>query len=504
MTYDFSGKVAVITGSAGGIGQAYAAALAAAGAAVVVADIDADGAAAVADGINAEGGTAMAYQLDVADPVSATAMVAAVTDVLGGIDYLVNNAAIFGTMQLDLLISVDWEYLQRFLSVNLLGALNCTRACYRSMRKRGGGAVVNQSSTAAYVYAGFYGLAKAGVNSLTQQLAHELGGMGIRVNAIAAGPDRHRGRPDGRTGRLHRADRRQPRAQAPGDAGRPGRDVPVPALRRRVVDHRPHLQRRRRPDHAGLTGARRQRRRRRTGPGLRPPGRPQRLQLPALPGRHRGDRRRDGRSGGAGGHPDWPGQRVHRRTGLEGDGRDRRRHRAGRDREGVPRAARRGRSARQAAPRRGQRPGHRARVHDPRPLRPRARRRVGPAPRAVRRDGRPAGGGQQLPVPGPDGPAGRGPDPARRRLGDGRRGRRARHRRPGLPRRPCAGRHGRPRPPHRRLPPGRGPGDQTVAAGAARRGDPRSPGPGGRGVPAGVRPGPRSRQRRPPLPYTEP
>ena len=75
MTYDFSGKVAVITGSAGGIGQAYTAALAAAGAAVVVADIDADGAAAVADGINAEGGTAMAYQLDVADPVSATAMV---------------------------------------------------------------------------------------------------------------------------------------------------------------------------------------------------------------------------------------------------------------------------------------------------------------------------------------------------------------------------------------------------------------------------------------------
>ena len=56
------------------------------------------------------------------------------------------------------------------------------------MRARGGGAVVNQSSTAAYLYAGFYGLAKAGVNSLTQQLAHELGGDRIRVNAIAPGP----------------------------------------------------------------------------------------------------------------------------------------------------------------------------------------------------------------------------------------------------------------------------------------------------------------------------
>jgi len=72
--------------------------------------------------------------------------------------------------------------------VNLLGALNCVRACWPHMKARGGGAVVNQSSTAAYLYAGFYGLAKAGVNSLTQQLAHELGGDGIRTNAIAPGP----------------------------------------------------------------------------------------------------------------------------------------------------------------------------------------------------------------------------------------------------------------------------------------------------------------------------
>jgi NAD(P)-dependent dehydrogenase (short-subunit alcohol dehydrogenase family) len=56
------------------------------------------------------------------------------------------------------------------------------------MKERGGGAIVNQSSTAAYMYAGFYGLAKAGVNSITQQLAHELGGQHIRTNAIAPGP----------------------------------------------------------------------------------------------------------------------------------------------------------------------------------------------------------------------------------------------------------------------------------------------------------------------------
>ena len=127
-------------------------------------------------------------RVDVADPGSAAAMAEAAVEQFGGIDYLVNNAAIFGTMQLDLLVTVEWEYLNRFLAVNLLGALNCVRACWPAMKARGAGAVVNQSSTAAYLYAGFYGLAKAGINSLTQQLAHELGGDNIRVNAIAPGP----------------------------------------------------------------------------------------------------------------------------------------------------------------------------------------------------------------------------------------------------------------------------------------------------------------------------
>jgi len=188
MSYDFSGKVAVVTGAGGGIGQAYAESLARAGAAVLVADIDEKGAGAVAAGIADEGGTAVACCVDVADPASAESMATTAQDELGRLDFLVNNAAIFGGMKIDLLLSVEWEYLQRFLAVNLLGALNCTRACYRAMRAGGGGAVVNQSSTAAYVYSGFYGLAKAGVNSLTQQLAHELGGMNIRVNAIAPGP----------------------------------------------------------------------------------------------------------------------------------------------------------------------------------------------------------------------------------------------------------------------------------------------------------------------------
>jgi 3-oxoacyl-[acyl-carrier protein] reductase len=183
----FAGKVAVVTGAAGGIGEAYARGLAAEGAAVVVADLDTKGEAVAAD-IAAGGGTAAFWPVDVSDPASTEAMAAAVVERFGGIDLLVNNAAIYGGMKLDLLLTVDWGYYRRFMGVNMDGALLCTRACYRHMADRGGGAIVNQSSTAAWLYGGYYALAKVGINGLTQQLAQELGGMGIRVNAIAPGP----------------------------------------------------------------------------------------------------------------------------------------------------------------------------------------------------------------------------------------------------------------------------------------------------------------------------
>lgn len=184
----FQDKVAVVTGAAQGIGEAYARALAAEGAAVVVADIDQAPGEKVAASIEESGGRAIFVDTDVSSHASAEAMVERAVAELGGIDLLVNNAAIYGDMAFDLLISVDWDYFRHFMSVNMDGALVMTRACYRAMRARGGGAVVNQSSTAAWLYSGFYGLAKTAVNGLTLQLAHELGGMGIRVNAIAPGP----------------------------------------------------------------------------------------------------------------------------------------------------------------------------------------------------------------------------------------------------------------------------------------------------------------------------
>lgn len=185
---DWSSKTVVVTGAARGIGEAYARALGAAGAAVVVADLDEQGGSAVAAAIEADGGRAVFARTDVADADSAAACVAVAVETYGRLTGLVNNAAIYGEMQFDLLISVDWDYYRRFMAVNMDGALVMTRAAHRAMQRAGGGSIVNQSSTAAYLYSGFYGLAKVGVNGLTQQLAHEVGGMGIRVNAIAPGP----------------------------------------------------------------------------------------------------------------------------------------------------------------------------------------------------------------------------------------------------------------------------------------------------------------------------
>lgn len=184
----FESKVAVVTGSGGGIGEAYAKRLASEGASVVVADIKVDGAERVAKEIGASGGNAIAVALDISDNASPLEMAKVAVDEFGGIDFLVNNAAIYGGMRNETLLEVEWEYYEHFMQVNLNGALRCTRACYRAIAERGGGAIVNQSSTASWMAVGYYSLAKAGINSLTASLAAELGPMNIRVNAVAPGP----------------------------------------------------------------------------------------------------------------------------------------------------------------------------------------------------------------------------------------------------------------------------------------------------------------------------
>jgi 3-oxoacyl-[acyl-carrier protein] reductase len=183
-----AGKVAIVTGSGGGIGEAYARALVREGAKVVIAEIDEQKGGAVADSIKADGGDATFVAVDISSEASTKAMATAAIETYGGIDFLVNNAALFGGMKMESMLTVDWSYYKKFMDINMDGALLCSRACYRSMKERGGGAIVNQSSTAAWMGVGYYGLSKLALNGLTHCLTRELGHMKIRVNAIAPGP----------------------------------------------------------------------------------------------------------------------------------------------------------------------------------------------------------------------------------------------------------------------------------------------------------------------------
>ena len=146
-----AGKVAIVTGSGGGIGEAYARALVREGAKVVIAEIDEQKGGAVADSIKADGGDATFVAVDVSSEASTKSMATAAIETYGGIDFLVNNAALFGGMKMESMLTVDWSYYKKFMDINMDGALLCSRACYRSMKERGGGAIVNQSSTAAWM-----------------------------------------------------------------------------------------------------------------------------------------------------------------------------------------------------------------------------------------------------------------------------------------------------------------------------------------------------------------
>jgi NAD(P)-dependent dehydrogenase (short-subunit alcohol dehydrogenase family) len=188
--YRLDGKVAVVTGAGGrgnSIGRAYALGLAAAGASVVVADLNAQGAKAVADEITATGERAISVGVDITDRPSVDAMAKASADAFGGVDILVNNAALmmeivrFPAMQITL---EDWN---KAFAVNVTGALNCVQAIAPMMAARGGGKIVNQVSGGAFPAGTVYGITKIALVGLTTTLARELGGQKINVNAIAPG-----------------------------------------------------------------------------------------------------------------------------------------------------------------------------------------------------------------------------------------------------------------------------------------------------------------------------
>lgn len=185
---DFTGKTIIITGSGGGIGEGYAKACADKGMNVVIAELNSEAGNRVADEINKGGGKALFIQTDVSDESSAKACADQTVEAFGEINYLVNNAAIFGDMKIEGYLNVEMDYLEKFMRVNAHGCLIMTRAVVEHMTAAGGGSIVNQSSTAAWMSTGFYGVAKLAMNGITQCLANEMGWRKIRINAIAPGP----------------------------------------------------------------------------------------------------------------------------------------------------------------------------------------------------------------------------------------------------------------------------------------------------------------------------
>ncbi len=179
-------RVAIVTGSARGIGAETARMLAQEGMAVVITDLDGDAAKETAQGIVAQGGRAIATACDVRNEAQVRAMVEAGREAFGRIDVLVNNAGLVKDRTLLKMDEADWDLV---LNVTLKGAFHCCRAAIPHMQERKWGRIINITSRALFGNPGQanYSSAKAGLVGFTRALSFEQAKNGITVNAIAPG-----------------------------------------------------------------------------------------------------------------------------------------------------------------------------------------------------------------------------------------------------------------------------------------------------------------------------
>ncbi len=183
-------RVVIITGAGQGIGRAFAKAFAMAGARAVIAERNATTAAAVAAEIMRADGQALAVQTDIADPASVNEMIEVVEDEYGRIDVLINNAAIFSTLQMRPFEQIPLGEWDQVLRVNVTGAFLCARAVLPAMRKAKWGRIINMASGAValgrpgYLH---YIASKSALVGMSRSMARELGPDNITVNAILPG-----------------------------------------------------------------------------------------------------------------------------------------------------------------------------------------------------------------------------------------------------------------------------------------------------------------------------